>query len=301
MSSSDPISYFNRYTGKIEEEQIYGERALRFAYQTPPGRLALAWAVKRAWFSRWYGNRMDRWKSSVLIKPFIEKYGLNPEEFALPPSKYHTFNEFFYRKLKPEARPIDPDPNSVVFPADGRHLGFQKVSEIDAVFVKGQRFDLPALLGSHELAEKYADGTLILSRLCPVDYHRFHFVTAGTPVSPKLINGPLYSVSPIALKRNLSYLWQNKRVLTVIRTANLGEVIQMEIGATNVGSIVQTAVPYQPAAKGAEKGYFRFGGSSTITLFEPSKVTLAADLVKQTALQRELYTQVGSLAAMSIQ
>ncbi|RYD31335.1 MAG: phosphatidylserine decarboxylase [Verrucomicrobiaceae bacterium] len=291
--SSEPITYFNRYTGKIEEEQIYGERALRFAYQTPPGRVALSWAVKRAWFSRWYGQRMDRWKTSLLINPFIEKYKLDPEEFALPPSKYHTFNEFFYRKLKPEARPIDSDPASVVFPADGRHLGFQRISEVEAVFVKGQRFNLSALLGSGELAERYADGTLVLSRLCPVDYHRFHFSTGGTPVSPKLINGPLYSVSPIALKRNLSYLWQNKRVLTVIRTTQLGEVIQMEIGATNVGSIVQTAVPYQPVTKGAEKGYFRFGGSSTITLFEPGKVTLASDLLEQTAQQRELYAHVG--------
>lgn len=291
--SADPIQYFNRYTGQVEEEQIYGERALRFAYQTPPGRMALAWAVKRIWFSRWYGNRMDRWKTSLMIKPFIKKYGLNPEEFALPPSKYHTFNEFFYRKLKPEARPIDSDPKSVVFPADGRHLGFQKLSEVEAVFVKGQRFDLPVLLGSHKLAEKYADGTLVLSRLCPVDYHRFHFCTGGTPVSPKLINGPLYSVSPIALRRNLSYLWQNKRVLTVIRTSDLGEVIQMEIGATNVGSIVQTAIPYQPIAKGTEKGYFRFGGSSTITIFEPGKITLAPDLLQQSAQQRELYVHMG--------
>lgn len=291
--SADPIHYFNRYTGQVEEEQIYGERALRFAYQTPPGRLALAWAVKRIWFSRWYGNRMDRWKTSLMIKPFIKKYGLDPEEFALPPSKYHTFNEFFYRKLKPEARPIDSDPKSVVFPADGRHLGFQKLSEVASVFVKGQRFDLPALLGSHELAEKYAEGTLVLSRLCPVDYHRFHFCTGGTPVSPKLINGPLYSVSPIALRRNLSYLWQNKRVLTVMRTSSLGEVIQMEIGATNVGSIVQTAIPYQPIAKGTEKGYFRFGGSSTITIFEPGKIILAPDLLKQSAQQRELYARFG--------
>lgn len=290
---SDPIQYFNRYTGEIESEQIYGERFLRLAYQTPPGRLAVAWAIKRAWFSRWYGQRMDRWKSSVRVRPFIEKYGLNPDDFTQPLGKYHTFNEFFYRKLKPEVRPIDPDSKSIVFPADGRHLGFAKASAIESVFVKGQKFDLPALLGNKDLAERYADGPLILSRLCPVDYHRFHFVTAGTPVSPKLINGPLYSVSPIALRRNLSYLWQNKRVITVIRTAHLGEVIQLEIGATNVGSIVQTAIPYQPAAKGGEKGYFRFGGSSTITLFEPGKVTLDADLLHHASEQRELYAHMG--------
>jgi phosphatidylserine decarboxylase len=291
---SDPIHYFNRYTNATETEQIYGEGFLRFAYQTPPGRLAVSWAIKRAWFSRWYGNRMDRWKSSLRVRPFIEKYGLNPAEFSQPLGKYHTFNEFFYRKLKPEVRPIDANPASVVFPADGRHLGFANASAIESVFVKGQHFDLTSLLGGNrDLAERYATGPLILSRLCPVDYHRFHFVTGGTPVSPKLINGPLYSVSPIALRRNLSYLWQNKRVITVIRTAHLGEVLQIEIGATNVGSIVQTAVPYQPAVKGGEKGYFRFGGSSTITLFEPGKVTLDADLLHHSSEQRELYAHMG--------
>ena len=51
---SDPIQFFNRYTNAIEQEQIYGESFLRLAYQTPPGRLAVSWAIKRAWFSRWY-------------------------------------------------------------------------------------------------------------------------------------------------------------------------------------------------------------------------------------------------------
>ncbi len=298
---SNPIQFFNRYTGSIETEQIYGERFLRLAYQTPPGRLVVSWAIKRAWFSRWYGNRMDRWKSSLLVRPFIEKYGLDPSEFGQPLGKYLTFNEFFYRTLKPEVRPIDSGQDSIVFPADGRHLGFADASAIDSVFVKGQQFDLPALLGGHrDLAQRYAAGSLILSRLCPVDYHRFHFVTAGTPVSPKWINGPLYSVSPIALRRNLNYLWENKRVITAIRTANLGEVLQIEIGATNVGSIIQTAVPYQPAARGAEKGYFRFGGSSTITLFEPGKVTLDADLLQHTAEQRELYAHMGDHMGVAV-
>jgi phosphatidylserine decarboxylase len=293
--SNDPVTFFNRYTGKTEQEHIYGEAPLRFSYQNPLGRGLLTLIVKRALFSRWYGRRMDKPASKLRIAPFIQKYGLDPAEFAGAADSYASFNEFFYRKLKPSARPVDPDPNTVVFPADGRHLGFQNVADIPGVFVKGQHFDIPALVGNAALGAKYREGTLILSRLCPVDYHRFHFPCAGTPNEPCLLNGPLFSVNPIALRRRLAYLWENKRVLTELVTPNLGTVLIIEVGATNVGSIVQTMTPNIPVAKGDEKGYFRFGGSSTITLFEPGKITLAPDLAAHSAEQVELYARIGDV------
>jgi phosphatidylserine decarboxylase len=126
-----------------------------------------------------------------------------------------------------------------------------------------------------------------------VDYHRFHFPLAGKPSATELLNGPLYSVNPIALRRNLSYLWENRRTLTMLATQEFGTVLLLEIGATNVGSIVQTYKSGKLIAKGDEKGYFRFGGSSTLLLFEPGRVRLADDLVTQSANQRELYAKVG--------
>jgi phosphatidylserine decarboxylase len=286
-----PISFYNRYTASHEQEAIYGEAPLRFVYENPFGRGLLELLVKRGWFSRWYGWRMNQAGSSRRVAPFIANYGLDVSEFADPVESFRSFNEFFYRRLKPEARPIAAD--AVVFPADGRHLGFQNVADVPGVFVKGQRFDIPALVGDAALAARYREGTLVLSRLCPVDYHRFHFPCAGTPGSPRLINGPLYSVSPVALRRRLAYLWENKRVLTELTTPDLGTVLIIEIGATNVGSIVQTFTPGQPVTKGAEKGCFKFGGSSTITLFEPGKVKLADDLIAHSAEQRELYARMG--------
>jgi phosphatidylserine decarboxylase len=288
----DAIRYFNRHSGQIESEDIFGEVWLRRAYETLPGRILLQLLVKRAAFSRFYGQRMSRPASRDRIAPFIEDFGLNPAEFAAPVESFASFNDFFSRKLKPGARPIAGTP--VVFPADGRHLGFAKASSIDAVFVKGQSFDLPALLDSADLAARHADGPLVLSRLCPVDYHRYHFPADGTPGPAKLLNGPLYSVSPVALRRNLSYLWQNKRVLTRFATESLGTILIIEVGATNVGSIRQTYTPHQPVSKGAEKGYFEFGGSSTITLFEPGTVQLADDLLEHSARQTELYAQMGT-------
>ena len=289
----EPIQYFNRHTGKLETEQVYGEGFLRWSYGNPLGAISLNAFVKRPFFSAWYGRRMSTPASANRISPFIRHYGLDPEDFADSPDSYASFNEFFYRKLKPSARPIDADENSVVFPADGRHLGFQKASEISGVFVKGQRFDLPALLGDRDLAERYADGALVLSRLCPVDYHRFHFPAAGTPGETRSIDGPLFSVSPIALRQKLAYLWTNKRTVTKLKTDHFGTILLMEIGATCVGTIGQTYQPDSPVAKGAEKGYFAFGGSSTLTLFEPGVIQLSPDLVEKSAQQIELYAHIG--------
>jgi phosphatidylserine decarboxylase len=291
----EPIHYFNRHTGRAETEQVYGESFLRWTYGTLPGRLALHSLVKRRFFSRFYGWKMDQPASAAKIAPFLATYGLDPAEFADPPDSFRSFNEFFYRKLNPAARPIDPSPDTVVFPADGRHLGFPRASEISAVFVKGQRFDLAKLLGSDELAGKYADGPLVLSRLCPVDYHRFHFPCAGTPSAARIINGPLFSVSPIALRRQLSYLWQNKRAITRLETGRFGTVMLLEIGATCVGSILQSYLPGRPVEKGAEKGAFAFGGSSTITLFEPGRIQLADDLLDHSSRQTELYARMGTV------
>ncbi len=289
----NPIVFFDRYRQTTCTEQVYGDNYLRWTYGTFAGRLALAAVVKRVWFSRWYGWRMDRPASRQKIVPFIEKYGLDADEFARRPDEFANFNEFFYRQLKPEARPVDPDPASVVFPADGRHLCIPDLSRSDGLFVKGEMFDLVTLLGDAALAEQFASGSLVLSRLCPVDYHRYHFPAAGQAGPSRLINGPLYSVNPIALRQNINILATNKRALTILETESLGRVLLLEIGATCVGSICQLYAENSVVAKGDEKGYFRFGGSSTITIFEPGRVAFDDDLLENSAKHRELYARVG--------
>ncbi len=291
--SGEPVTFFDRATGEVRTEEIYGEASLRWAYENALGRLALEGVVKRAFFSRLYGWAMARPGSRGRILPFIEQYGLDPGEFAEPVDTFGSFNDFFIRHLKPEARPIDPAENAAVFPADGRHLGFPDLGAVDGIFAKGQRLSLEALLGDATLAARYARGSLVISRLCPVDYHRFHFSLDGVPGEPRVINGPLYSVSPIALRRRIGILAENKRVLTRFQSDRAGEVLLLEIGATNVGSIVQTAEPGQRVGKGAEKGYFAFGGSMTMLIFEPGRIELADDLVAQSREGRELYARMG--------
>lgn len=288
-----PIRFFNRYTKTVETEKVYGEKWLRLGYENPAGRFFVWLLARRAVFSWWYGRKMNKRVSALQILPFIAEYNLDVEEFARSPFDYKTFNEFFYRALKPEVRPIAAGERVAVFPADGRHLGFQNVDTVAGFYVKGMKFSLAELLGDAALAEKFAGGAMLISRLCPVDYHRFHFPVDGMPGEPRVINGWLYSVSPVALKRNVRYLVENKRVITLVESPAFGTVAVIEVGATNVGSIRQTHVAGRPAVKGAEKGLFAFGGSCVITLFQPGRIKFDADLTAQSADYVETYARMG--------
>ncbi len=272
----EDIVYFDRYLGRACVEQVYGDRALRWTYGTVAGRISLEVLVKRAIFSRWYGRRMDQPASKARIQPFIEKYGLDSSEFLESPDRFRTFNEFFYRKLKPEARPIHPGPEVAVFPADGRHLCVPDLSRATGLFVKGEMFDVHSLIADRRLSERYSAGSLLLSRLCPVDYHRFHFPVAGVPNAARLINGPLYSVNPVALSQNIRILATNKRSITELETEGFGKVLLLEIGATCVGSICQTFRPGESVSKGAEKDTFALGAHQPSRFSNPAEFSSMA-------------------------
>jgi phosphatidylserine decarboxylase len=295
MEADAPITLLNRHTGRMETEQVYGEKWLRRIYGNPLGKLTLHTVVKRALFSKLYGWAMDRPSSARRVAPFVKAFGLDPAEFADSDLKsYRTFNDFFYRKLKAGARPVDPRAEMAVLPADGRHLGFPDASRVNGIFAKGQTFDMGALVADRVLGERYARGTVVCSRLCPVDYHRFHFPVAGVPGEPVLAQGSLYSVNPIALRRSAAYLWQNKRQRVTIDAGPFGLVTMVSIGATNVGTIIETYKPGQAVAKGDEKGYFRFGGSYVATIFEPGRIKLEDDLIHAGETAVEVYAKVGS-------
>lgn len=294
------IEFFNRHSGQLEREAVYGEAPLKWVYGHALGRLALWPLIRRAWFSRWYGWRMDQPRSRAMIQPFIRKYGLNAQDFAQRPEDFAHFNAFFYRRLKPEARPIAAEQDGVVLPADGRHRVIADLSLEDPLLLKGQRFNLSQLLASQSLARRYERGSMLISRLCPTDYHRYHFPCDGLCDSPQLLEGPLSSVNPLALRWRPNILWENKRWLTRLRSDHFGEVCLLEIGATCVGSVVHGPFAGQLVHKGAEKGYFRFGGSCVILLFEPGRIRFQADLLEHSAANREVYAQMGGLAARSL-
>ena len=290
---AEPIRYFDRTARAVKTERIYGEKWLRFAYENPAGRFFVWLLARRAFFSRWYGWKMNQTVSALQILPFLSAYDIDVDEFAKSAFDYKTFNEFFYRALKPTARPIAEGERVAVLPADGRHLAFANADATPGYYVKGQKFSVAELLGDATLAQKFAGSSILISRLCPVDYHRFHFPVAGTPGESRLINGWLYSVSPVALRRNLRYLVENKREITLVESAVFGTVAVMEVGATNVGAIRQSFVPGRAVAKGAEKGLFAFGGSCVITLFQRGRIRFDADLLASSADGIDVYAKMG--------
>ncbi|MGH7995780.1 MAG: archaetidylserine decarboxylase [Opitutaceae bacterium] len=296
----NPVNYYDRYAKAIKTERIYGERWLRWAYDNPAGRLAVWLVIRRAFFSRWYGRKMKRKNSGWRVLPFIGRYDIDWHEFEKSPFDYKSFNDFFCRALKTGARPIASGEGIAALPADGRHLAIQRIDASGGFYAKGERFDLAKLLGEDSLPEgerpltrAFEAGSMLISRLCPTDYHRFHFPVDGVPGETREIGGWLYSVNPVALRRNIDYLVRNKRFVTAIESPRFGSVVMVEIGATNVGSVLQAFVPGRPVAKGAEKGLFSYGGSCVITLFGKDRIRFDDDLAQRGAEQMEVYAWMG--------
>lgn len=291
------LYYIDRKTSLAQEEKIYGEFWIEFFY----GRHLLVFLAalfllplaRFAFFSRLYGSFQKSRFSRRKVEPFIEKYQINASEFLDRPETFRSFNDFFIRKLKASSRPIAPGDNVAVLPADARYLFYANLNEKEQFLIKGKGFDLSKLLGTAELAKRYSEGSLIIARLCPVDYHRFHFPCSGVPSQAKLLNGPLYSVNLLALKRRLKTAVENKRMVTELKTKAFGTVAMIEVGATNVGSIEQTYVPNREVQKGEEKGFFSFGGSCLILLFEKGRLQIDADLLEATKRGLEVRALMG--------
>lgn len=284
------ISYIDRQTKKQKEERIYGRRAIELLYgDTLPGKWLLFF-LKHPLFSWLYGLCQTLPSSRKRVVPFVKHFDIDASEFALPLEQFSSFNDFFTRRLKPECRPIAPGAEVAVAPADGRYRFYPNIAQTEGFLVKGKKFSLEKLLQDRALAERYAEGTMVMARLCPVDYHRFHFPAAGLPSEAKRINGPLYSVNPMALRKNIEIFSENRRYLTKLHTEAFGTILYLEVGAAAVGRVVQTYTPGSPQQKGAEKGYFSFGGSSLLLLFLPGRLTLDADLLGHDC---ELFCRMG--------
>lgn len=293
-----PIYYIDRESKKRCEEKVYGAAFLKFLYgESTISRFIgapLAFSLARfPMISAFYGYLQNRPESAKKIAPFIKNFQIDISEFAQNPSSYISFNDFFTRKLKPSARPLAAGLKTAVIPADGRYLFYQNIKKADGFVVKGQKFQLTNLLQDEKLAAEYEEGSIVLARLCPTDYHRYHFPCDCKAGKTSLINGWLYSVNPIAIRKNIQIFTENKRTLCVLDSEQFGKVLFLEIGATCVGAIHQTYIPDSYCAKGDEKGYFSFGGSSLILLFPPKSIQFDQDLLDATAQQIEMKCLMG--------
>ena len=237
-------------------------RALRFLYETAPGRLLLRPLISRP-FSRFAGWLLEKRVSCVLIKPFIRKNGINMSDYL--PEDYQSFNAFFTRRIRPELRPLPTDPACLFAPCDGR-LSAYHLDETGEFIIKGSRYDVPALLGGDRRAEMFAGGSCLVFRLCVDDYHRYHYIDDGHKDENHFIAGKLHTVRPIALEHTNVYV-QNCREYTFMDTCHFGTVAQIEVGALLVGRICNHdgACSF---ARGTEKGCFFYGGSTVVLLLQ---------------------------------
>ena len=230
------------------------------------------------------GKKYDDPASAAQIDGFVAFHQLDMSEVLHPINTFKNFNEFFYRALKPDARPCSApdDPKIIVSPADCRSVVFDKMDDATRIWVKGRDYSMEKLLGdAYPLdAKRYKNGALGIFRLAPQDYHRFHIPVDGVIGTPKQIEGEYYTVNPMAIRSALDVYGDNVRVIVPIDSVAHGRVMFICIGAMMVGSTVITRKAGQRVKRAEELGYFKFGGSTVLLLFEPGTMKFDDDLIE---------------------
>ena len=226
----------------------------------------------RKWISRLAGRIARSRASRLLIPRFARAYGIAVEEAEKPIGEYATLNEFFTRRLKPGARPVDDTPGVLVSPVDARITGIGPI-RLGTIFnVKGQDYSIDELLGFHPRASMYLNGYGIVLYLSPSDYHRIHSPVDGVVIERTHLPGRVYPVNDFGLTRLRRVLSRNERLVTYIRH-EAGETAVVKIGALNVCGIRYADPTADRLVRGGELAWFEFG--STVVLltedgtFEP--------------------------------
>ncbi|MDB6084979.1 MAG: phosphatidylserine decarboxylase [Gammaproteobacteria bacterium] len=226
------------------------------------------------------------WFKNLLTRGFLSLFSVDMGEAVEPdPYRYGSFNEFFTRALRPDARPIDTAPDAIVSPVDG------SVSECGAILqgrlmqAKGRHYTLDELLAQQAWAKSFEGGSFATIYLAPFNYHRIHMAVRGTLIETVHVPGRLFSVNTLTAQHVPRLFARNERVLTLFET-DFGRFALVMVGALNVGSMATvwagditphprrtvTRIP-GPAVtleKGAELGRFNMG-STVILLFEPNR------------------------------
>lgn len=230
-------------------------------------------------------------KSKKKIAPFIEFYGIKMSDFIQEkPEDFSTFNDFFIREVKPDRRPVaEPnDASSINSIADCRLCVYNTVTEGHRLFIKGKNFNLRKLISDNAKAEDAEKVSLNREwikenmsfanfRLAPMDYHRFHSPVKGVISSIYHIDGEYFTVKPKALNSEINVLGENSRSVITIETTDHGKVLIVPVGAEGVGKINLIVKEGDHLDKGTEMGYFDYGGSDIMVIFE-NKVDWDADI-----------------------
>lgn len=303
---TNEIKYFNRVTSRVEVEKVYGDEFIRFLYESSFGK-AISPIVTSRLFSQCYGYFQDLPSSSRKVRPFIEKFNIEIDDYE-PGTRpaldirdsYRTFNEFFIRQFKKGKREFVQEPNRMGAFAEARYVGFEHMNDSSVYPVKGHYLKARDLIGNDEVYKDFEGGPLMIARLCPVDYHRYHYPDAGRVLHHFPIKGIYDSVNPLALKAKGEIFIMNERYCSILETQNFGKLAYIEVGATCVGKIVQSHQWKNEFKRGEEKGYFLFGGSTVIVLGQKGLWKPSADIITNTQNGIETYLHLGDEVATRV-
>lgn len=260
---------------------------LSFMYGTAVGRVLLKIVTAPA-ISVIGGKYMDSSISRIHIRSFAKKNGIDLTQCER--TDFHSFNDFFTRKLKSDLRPIDMSEDAFISPCDGR-LSVFHINDNSTFDIKGSNYSVSDLLGGDELSRKYDYGVCLVFRLCVNDYHRYCYCASGTKGDNVHIKGVLHTVRPIALRAYPVFV-QNTREYTTIESDRFGSVTQIEVGALMIGRISNHDGSGE-CKKGNEKGMFLYGGSSIIVLLEKDRSSFPKEWFEQSLNGEEIRVKYG--------
>lgn len=264
------------------------DRLLSVLYGTTAGRLLLRPLVSPC-FSRIGGWLLNTRLSSLAVKPFVRT---NKIDLSMCETQtFSSYNAFFTRKLRPDARPLDPDPKAWISPCDAR-LSVFPVTRDGQFWVKHTPYTLGELLGDQTLAKRFEGGTLWLYRLCVDDYHRYIYPDHGLKSHNVHIPGIFHTVNPIANDRYPIYK-ENTREYCLLKTQNFGTVLMMEVGAMLVGKIENQEKGSAWVRRGEEKGNFAFGGSTILLVTQAGRVVPETAFSPSVTPQKEQRVRMG--------
>lgn len=304
--NNSDIQFFHRAHNRMETETVYGGGFVKLIYENRMGKfLAPFFATKT--LSQIYGFFQDLHTSTSKVPPFVKKFGIDLSEYKPGSRKaekkeetFKNFNEFFIREFIEGKREFIKEDDRMGAFAEARYVGFDEVRSSDTFPVKGVYLQEKELLDGSEHAKDFEGGPLLIARLCPVDYHRYHYPDNGKTLTSFHIHGEYHSVNPIALKARPTIFMANERRVSILETENFGKLAFIEVGAVCVGKIVQSFDESKAFKKGDEKGYFLFGGSTVVVIGQKGRWAPSSDIVENTRKGIETYIQLGDEVATKL-
>lgn len=282
------MRYIDR-EGNLTQSTTGQDKLLLWLYTHRIGRLLLKPLIHPL-VSKAGGALLSTKVSAMAVKPFVKHCGIDLS--VCEKQHFDSYNDFFCRRLKDGQRPVEMSQDILVSPCDGK-VSVYPIGEDSVLSIKHTPYTLHSLLRQEKLAKQYAGGYAFVIRLTVDDYHRYCYADSGIKSADYTVPGVFHTVNPAANDVYPIYK-ENTRKYCLIKTENFGTLLQMEVGALMVGKIVNLHESKGLVRRGAEKGYFQFGGSTVVLLLQKDKVCPDADILANTKAQCETIVKMGS-------